>query len=158
MGARPERRKRVRQRAVRSGRGHRPGPAPRLPRPRRAPDSPPAGASRPPVGALAFCCSRTCWSTGHCRTRAGETRVAFPVPARRGESTGTAAMAGAIAPATAPHWSLTSRGPKPPASARPAPGGRFPPAGSGAGLRCSWTCRSAGGRPARAGETRVAFP
>ncbi len=28
----------------------------------------------------------------------------------------------------------TSRGPKPPASARPAPGGRFSPAGSGAGL------------------------
>jgi len=29
---------------------------------------------------------------------------------------------------------LTSRGQKPPASARPAPGGRFAPAGSGAGL------------------------
>ena len=52
----------------------------------------------------------------------------------------------------------TSRGPKPPASARPAPGGRFAPAGSGAGLCFSRTCRSAGHRPARAGETRVAFP
>jgi hypothetical protein len=48
----------------------------------------------------------------------------------------------------------TSRGPKPPASARPAPGGRFAPTGSGAGLCLSRTCRSAGGRRARAGETR----
>jgi hypothetical protein len=47
-----------------------------------------------------------------------------------------------------------SRGPKPPASARPAPGGRFPPAGSGAGLCCSRTCRSTGHRRARAGETQ----
>ena len=52
----------------------------------------------------------------------------------------------------------TSRGPKPPASARPAPGGRFAPAGSGAGLRPSRTCRSTGHRCAGAGETRVAFP
>jgi hypothetical protein len=52
----------------------------------------------------------------------------------------------------------TSRGPQPPARARPAPGGRFSPAGSGAGLCWSWTCRSTGHRPARAGETRVAFP
>ncbi len=48
----------------------------------------------------------------------------------------------------------TSRWPKPPASARPAHGGRFSPAGSGAGLRCTRTCRSTGHRPARAGETR----
>ena len=62
-----------------------------------------------------------------------------------------------------------NRGPKPPASARPAPGqrpprpwralrpapgGRFAPAGSGAGLRRARTCRSAGHRPERAGETR----
>ena len=52
----------------------------------------------------------------------------------------------------------TSRGPQPPASARPAPGGRFSPAGSGAGLCWSRTCRSVGRRLARAGETRVAFP
>jgi len=52
----------------------------------------------------------------------------------------------------------TSRGPKPPASARPAVGGRFSPAGSGAGLRSSRTCRSTRHRPTRAGETRVAFP
>jgi len=35
-------------------------------------------------------------------------------------------MAGAIAPAKAPRCLLSSRGPKPPASARPAPGGRWP--------------------------------
>jgi len=51
----------------------------------------------------------------------------------------------------------TSRGPKPPASARPAPGGRFSPAGSGAGLCVSQTCRSTQGRPTRAGK-RDAFP
>jgi hypothetical protein len=66
-------------------------------------------------------------------------RGAFPFPARSGESTLTAAMAGAIAPATAQRWHQASRGPKPPASARPATGGRFSPAGSGAGLRCAWT-------------------
>ncbi len=66
-------------------------------------------------------------------------------------------MAGAIAPATAPRCPLSSRGPKPPASARPAPGGRFAPTGPGAGLRCSRTCRSTGHRPARAGK-RAAFP
>jgi hypothetical protein len=45
-------------------------------------------------------------------------------------------------------------GPKPPASARPAPGGRFSPAGSGAGLcRCGWH-GSWWQRSARAGETR----
>ena len=49
-----------------------------------------------------LCFSRTCRSTGHRRARAGETRVAFPVPARTGEGTFTAALAGAIAPATAP--------------------------------------------------------
>jgi len=43
-------------------------------------------------------------------------------------------LAGAIAPATAPRCPLARRGPKPPASARPATGGRFAPAGSGAGL------------------------
>jgi len=51
----------------------------------------------------------------------------------------------------------TSRGPKPPASARPAHGGRFSPAGSGAGLCVSRTCRSKGHRSARAGK-RAAFP
>ncbi len=43
---------------------------------------------------------------------------------------------------------------KPPASARPATGGRLSPAGSGAGLCVSRTDRSTGDRPERAGETR----
>ena len=45
-------------------------------------------------------------------------------------------LAAAIAPATEPRCPLAHRGPKPPASARPAHGRRFAPAGSGAGL--SW--------------------
>ncbi len=49
-------------------------------------------------------------------------------------------------------------GPKPPASARPATGGRFSPAGSGAGLSwCPWTCRSTGQRRARAGKRGSRF-
>ena len=48
-----------------------------------------------------LCFSRTCRSTGHCPARAGETRVAFPDPARSGESTFTIALAKAIAFATA---------------------------------------------------------
>ena len=63
-------------------------------------------------------------------------------------------MAGAIAPATAPRFPLPGRGPKPPASARPAHGGRSAPAGSGAGLCFSRACRSTGYGPAGAGETR----
>jgi len=44
---------------------------------------------------------------------------------------------------------------KPPASARPAHGGRFPPAGSGAGLCVSRTCRSPGHCPTPRGATPV---
>ena len=52
----------------------------------------------------------------------------------------------------------TGRGPKPPASARPAPGGRFAPAGSGAGLS-GCLDRPVYRAPSRTGgETRVAFP
>ena len=46
----------------------------------------------------------------------------------------------------------------PPASTRPAHGGRFAPAGSGAGLYVSRTHWSPGHSPTRAGEMRVAFP
>jgi hypothetical protein len=149
---------------LRSGRGHRPCHS-------AAPGSGPAGGPKPPASArpapggrfppagsgagLRF--SRTCRSGCHRAARAGETRVAFPVPARNGEGTVNASMAGAIAPATAATLPLASRGPKPPASARPAPGGRFSPAGSGAGLRSSRTCRSGWHRAARAGK-RGAFP
>jgi len=89
------------------GRGHRPchgvtpgsGPAGGQ-SPRPAPAPPSAGASRPPGRALAFRGAWTHRSTGHRRARAGKTRVAFPDPAHTDESTVTAAMAGAIAPAT----------------------------------------------------------
>ncbi len=100
--------------------------------------------------------SRMAPVSGVHRARAGE-RGAFPVPARTDESSFTAAMAGAIAPATALRCPVASRGPKPAASARPAPGGRFSPAGSGAGLCRSRTCRSTGHRRAGAGK-RGAFP
>ncbi len=66
-------------------------------------------------------------------------------------------MAGAIAPATALRCPVASRGPKPPASARPVTGGRFAPAGLGAGLCRSRTCRSTGHRRAGAGKSG-AFP
>ena len=61
-------------------------------------------------------------------------------------------LAGAIAPATAPHCPLGQPG-----------GGHSPrlapdPPPAGAGLRCTRTGRSIGHRPAQAGETRVAFP
>ena len=66
--------------------------------------------------------------------------------------------AGAIAPATAPRRPLTSRGPKPPASAHPAPGGRFSPAGPGAGLLLVPDPPVYRALFRAGGETRVAFP
>jgi hypothetical protein len=48
-------------------------------------------------------------------------RAAFPDPARTGDSVITASMAGAIAPATASRWPLTSRGPKAPGQRPPRP-------------------------------------
>jgi CspA family cold shock protein len=52
-------------------------------------------------------------------------------------------------------YPASAGGPKPTASARPAPGGRFPPAGSGAGLCwCGWH-GSWWHRSARAGETHA---
>jgi len=101
--------------------------------PRPAPAPPSAGASRPPGRALASVSPGPAGLQGTVARGRGK-RDAFPVPARTGEGTLTAAMAGAIAPATVLRCPLPSRGPKPPASARPATGGRFAPAGSGAGL------------------------
>jgi hypothetical protein len=102
-----------------SGRGHRPchsatltlGP-PGAQSPRPAPAPPPAGAGR------GF--SRTCRSTGHRPARAGK-RGAFSDPARTDESPFTAAMAGAIAPATAPRRPQARRGPKAPGQRPPRP-------------------------------------
>ena len=93
------------------------GPSP-LPQHHAAPwpvPAPPlAGASPPPGRALAFCWSRACQSTGQRSVRAGETRVAFPDLARRDESTASASMAGAIAPATSPRWDEDQPGAKAP--------------------------------------------
>jgi len=84
------------------GRGHRPcqsatlgsGPAGGQ-SPRPAPDPPMAGAG------LCWCgLHRSWWQRS---ARAGK-RGAFPLPARTGEGTLTASMAGAIAPATALRW------------------------------------------------------
>jgi len=101
--------------------------------PRPAPAPPLAGASRPPGRALASVSPGPAGLRGTGPSGRGK-RGAFPGPARTGEGTFTAPLAGAIAPAAAPHGPLTSRGPQPPASARPATGGRFSPAGPGAGL------------------------
>jgi hypothetical protein len=165
----------------RHGRGHRPchigtltlGP-PGAQSPRPAPAPPLAGASRPPGRALASVGAGGTGPGGSVPRGRGK-RSAFPFPARRGVSFDCAlrdrsgqgatedvppsplALAGAIAPATAPRFPMPAGGPKPPASARPALGGRFPPAGSGAGLcRCGWQ-GSWGQRSAPAGETH-AFP
>jgi len=100
--------------------------------PRSEPAPPPAGASRPPGRALAFGALGPAGLRGTVpHGRGNAVRFLFPP-----------------APTYAPsplHWQgpsplplrhVTPRpagGPKPPASARPAHGGRFPPAGSGAG-------------------------
>ena len=141
--------KRVSARPARSGR--RPGPAVCVRQARRGP-KPPTSAPRP-LQALACCWSRTCRSVGHSSARAGETQVAFPVPGRRDESTFTASMAGAIAPATAPRWDQDRPGAQSP---RPAPAP--PPAGAsrppGRALACGWCGlrRFRRKRRARAGE------
>jgi len=231
------------------GRGHRPCHC-------AAPGSGPAGGPKPPAGArpapggrfapagpgAGLCFSRTCRSTGHRPTRAGETRCVscsrpmrrscalrdarslwqgpLPLPKRyAGIRTGRGPKAPGqrpprpwrvLRPRRVGRWPLSlpdvpiyrapfragggnagrvscsrperrmdlhrfngrghrpchsatlasgrAGGLKPPASARPAPGGCFAPAGSGAGLCPSRTCRSTGHCPERVGETRVAFP
>jgi len=104
--SRPERRRHLHRL---TGRGHRPchsvppgsGPAGGQ-SPRPAPDPPTTGASPPPGRALASVLPGPAGLQDTVPHGRGETRVAFPVPARRGEGTFTASMAGAIAPATAP--------------------------------------------------------
>ena len=126
--------------------------------PRWDPDRPGAKVpgQRPtrPWRALACCCSRTCRSTANCSARAGKCGSRFLAPPEGARALSPRQWQG---PSPLPQRRAgirTGRGPKPPASARPAHGGRFPPAGSGAGLRCSMACRSTGHRPARAGDTR----
>jgi hypothetical protein len=92
-------------------------------------------SQRPPGRALAFRWSRTCRSAGHRPARAGQTwGVSCSRPERRRHfhrSNGRG-----HSPCHSATLILYQPGSKPPASARPAPGGRFAPAGSGAGL--SW--------------------
>jgi hypothetical protein len=83
-------------------------------------------------------------SLPHRSAGAGETRCVSLFPPGDGVEDAAlrspptpAAMAKAIAFATPQRCPSASRGPKPPASARPAHGGRFSPAGTGAGLRCT---------------------
>ncbi len=105
-----------------------------------------SGSARPALGGrfspagsgAGLCLSRTCRSAVHRPARAGETRVAFPAPARWDDSTLTAEMAGAIAPAKAPRCPLPSRGPKAPGQRPPRP----------------WRAL----RPRRAGRWPLSFP
>jgi hypothetical protein len=148
------------------GRGHRPchsaalipGP-PGAQSPRPAPAPPPAGASRLPGRALASVGAGGTGLGGSVPRGRGK-RGAFPVPAR------TDAGRSESEPPTPLQWQgpsplpqryadpLPAGGPKPPASARPAPGGRFSPAGSDAGPCWCRRHRSWWQPSARAGETR----
>jgi len=133
-------------------------PSPPIPPPCRRQPRRPVGRFAPAGPGAGLWFSRTCRSTGQCPARAGETRVAFPVPARNGEGTVNASMAGAIAPATAPGWPLSSRGPKAPGQRPPRPWRallarrvwRWPAFLSDLPVRLA-PCRAGG-------ETRVAFP
>jgi len=144
-----------------TGRGHRPchsatpisGPAGGQ-SPRPAPAPPSAGASPPPGRALASASPGPAglWGTGP--SGRGKRGSRFLVPPEQAKASSPPLWQG---PSPLPQRYAgirTGRGPKPPASARPAPGGRFSPAGSGAGLCPSRTCRSTRHRSARAGETR----
>jgi hypothetical protein len=131
------------------------------PRPAPAPAPHRGGRFSPAGSGAGLRCAWTCRSTGHRLARAGK-RTAFRGPARIGGGRSESEPPAPLdwqGPSPLPQRHADTRpagGPKPPASARPAPGGRFSPAGSGAGLRCAWTCRSTGNRAARAGK-RSAF-
>jgi len=128
--------------------------------PRPAPAPPLAGASRPPGRALA--------STGP-----GPAGLQGTVARGRGKRGSRFLIPPALT--TAPSSLLWQRpsplpqsnadpcpagGPKPPASARPALGGRFAPAGSGAGLCCAVGTGPVWKRSAQAGKrgSRFLFP
>jgi hypothetical protein len=142
------------------GRGHRPchsatlilGP-PGAQSPRPAPAPPPAGASRPPGRALASVGVGGTGPGGSVPRGRGK-RSAFPGPARSGGGIASLPWQGLSPLPQRPADLWPAGGPKPPASARPATGGRFSPAGSGAGLCYSRTCRSTENRRAGAAETQ----
>jgi hypothetical protein len=166
MGGWPERGKRFRLRALaHPGRGHRPCHVGTLARdppgaqgPRPAPAPPSAGASRPPGRALASVgagCTGLGGSIPHGRGNA----VRFLFPPVPMNALSPLQWQGPLPLPQRPADPWPAGGPKPPASARPALGGRFSPAGSGAGL---WLCRlhrSWWQRRARAGKRmRFLFP
>ena len=124
--------------------------------PRPAPAQALAGASPPPGRPLASASPRPAGLQGTVPHGRGK-RDAFPFPARRDEGTARLQWQG---PSPLPQCHATIRTdlePKPPASARPAHGGRFTPAGSGAGLCWSKRCGSTRHRPARAGGNALRF-
>ena len=122
-----------------------------------APAPPPSGASRPPDRALASGSPRLAGLRGTVTHGRGKRGSRFLFPPGGVKALSPLQWQGPSPLPQRPAGIRTGRGPKPPASARPAPGGRFSPAGSGAGLCWSWTCRSTGDRRARAGK-RAAFP
>jgi len=132
---------------IRTGRGPK-APGQRPPRPRRA-----LLARR--VGRWPFVVPGPAGLGGTVPRGRGK-RDAFLVPARTGEGTSNASMAGAIAPATSLHWHQDQPGAKAPGQRPPRHRRALCPAGSGAGLCFSRTFRSTGHCPARA-EKREAF-
>ncbi len=121
--------------------------------PRPAPAPPSAGASRPPGRALASVPPGPAGLQGTFPRGRGNA-LRFLIPPALAKALPPLQWQG---PSPLPQRCAgirTGRGPKPPASARPALGGRFAPAGSGAGLCVSRTCRSTGHRRAGARETR----
>jgi len=107
-------------RAVRFGRGNRPGHALRVLQVRRGP-KPPARACPAPGGRWPVVGPGPAGLQGTVPRGRGKRGSRFLFPHGTGESTFTAAMAGAIAPATAPRCLLSSRGPKAPGQRPPRP-------------------------------------
>ncbi len=102
--------------------------------PRPAPAPPLAGASRPPGRALASDAPGPAGLQGTVAQGRGKRGSRFLIPPGTAKALSPLPWQG---PSPLPQRRAgirTSRGPKPPASARPALGGRFAPAGSGAGL------------------------
>ena len=148
-----------------NGRGHRPchsaalgsGPAGGH-SPRTAPDPLPAGASPPPGRALASAVPGSGGLQGTVARGRGKRGSRFLFPPALSKAFSPLQWQG---PSPLPQHCAgirTGRGPKPPASARPAPGGRFAPAGSGAGLLLFPDLPVCGAPCHAGGETRVAFP
>jgi len=128
--------------------------------PRPAPAPPLAGASRPPGRALASAGPGPAGLQGTVARGRGKRGSRFLIPPAL-----TTAPSSLLwqRPSPLPQSNADpcpAGGPKPPASARPALGGRFAPAGSGAGLCCAVGTGTVWKRSARAGKrgSRFLFP